>query len=215
MLENKKAVIFDLDGSLVDSMWLWKEIDIEFLGERGIELPKDYQKAIEGMSFTETALYSIERFGLTESAEELKNIWNRMAIDKYRHEVQFKPNAELFLQYCKKNEIKLGIATSNSRELVNAVSKALGLSKYIDVVVTSCDVNKGKPAPDVYLTAAEKLGVEPSQCLVFEDVPAGILAGKNAKMTVCAVEDKFSADLVMEKKRLADYYICDYKEVLE
>lgn len=215
MLQNKKAVIFDLDGSLVDSMWLWKEIDIEYLSERGKTLPDDYQKAIEGMSFTETAIYSIERFDLTESVEELKHIWNQMAMDKYSHEVNYKPNAELLLQYCKKNGIKLGIATSNSRELVSAVSDALGFHKYMDVIVTSCDVNKGKPAPDVYLAAAEKLGVAPEECLVFEDVPAGILAGKNAGMTVCAVEDAFSLDLVVEKKQLADYYIRDYKEVLE
>ena len=213
MLHNKKAVIFDLDGSLVDSMWMWRDIDIEFLEERGMTLPDDFQYKIEGMSFTETAAYSKERFGLSESVEELKAIWNRMAIDKYSNEVDFKPGAQRFLQYCKDNEIRLGIATSNSRELVSAVSEALHLSDYIDVIVTSCEVKKGKPAPDVYLAAAERLRVAPKDCLVFEDVPAGILAGKNANMTVCAVEDEFSAELAEEKKRLADYYIRDYKEV--
>lgn len=213
MLHNKKAVIFDLDGSLVDSMWMWRDIDIEFLEERGMTLPDDFQYKIEGMSFTETAAYSKERFGLSESVEELKAIWNRMAIDKYSNEVDFKPGAQHFLQYCKANKIRLGIATSNSRELVNAVSDALHLSDYIDVIVTSCEVKKGKPAPDVYLAAAERLRVAPKDCLVFEDVPAGIMAGKNANMTVCAVEDEFSAELTEEKKRLADYYIRDYKEV--
>lgn len=215
MLENKKAVIFDLDGSLVDSMWMWREIDIEFLGARGMELPEDFQQKIEGMSFTETALYSIERFGLTESVEELKEIWNGMALDKYSHEVGFKPGAEHFLKHCKALGIPMGIATSNSRELVQAVSDSLGLDKYIDVVVTACEVNRGKPAPDVYLKAAEKLNVPPKDCLVFEDVPAGILAGKNAGMTVCAVEDIYSLDLTEEKRRLADYYITDYIQVLE
>lgn len=215
MLHNKKAVIFDLDGSLVDSMWLWRDIDIKFLGERGMTLPDTFQHEIEGMSFTETAIYSKERFGLTESVEELKAIWNQMAMDKYSNEVGFKPNAELFLQYCKEQDIRLGIATSNSRELVKAVSDALGLEQYIDVIVTSCDVNKGKPAPDVYLEAARRLSVAPEKCLVFEDVPAGIMAGKNANMTVCAVEDEFSSEFVEEKHRLADYYIQDYKQVLE
>lgn len=215
MLKNKKAVIFDLDGSLVDSMWLWRDIDIEFLAERGMTLPDTFQREIEGMSFTETAIYSKERFQLTESVEELKDIWNKMAMDKYSNEVDFKPNAELLLQYCKEHQIRLGIATSNSRELVNAVSGALGLHNYIDVIVTSCDVNRGKPAPDVYLEAARQLGVSPEECLVFEDVPAGIMSGKNAAMTVCAVEDDFSKESVAEKRELADYYISDYQQIFD
>lgn len=214
MLHNKKAVIFDLDGSLVDSMWMWRDIDIEFLEERGMTLPDDFQYKIEGMSFTETAEYSKQRFGLDESVEELKAIWNCMALDKYSYEVDFKPGALSFLQYCKEHNIRLGIATSNSRELVDAVSNALHLSDYIEAIVTSCEVKKGKPAPDVYLAAAERLRVDPMDCLVFEDVPAGIMAGKNAHMTVCGVEDAFSAELTEEKRRLADYYIRDYNEII-
>ncbi len=82
MLEQIESVIFDLDGTLVDSMWLWHGIDMEFLGQRGLPLPETYQKDIEGMSFTETAVYTKELFHLSESVEELKGIWNRMAIGK-------------------------------------------------------------------------------------------------------------------------------------
>ena len=82
MLPDKKAVIFDLDGTLVDSMWMWRDIDIEFLGSRGITFPEDLQEKIEGMSFTETAQYFKETFPLEESVEELKAIWNEMAKDK-------------------------------------------------------------------------------------------------------------------------------------
>lgn len=213
--EQIEAVIFDLDGSLVDSMWIWRDIDIEFLGKRGMELPDDFQRAIEGMSFTETAIYSRERFGLSETVEELKGIWNQMAMDKYSHEVDFKPGALDFLKYCKARGIRMGIATSNSRELVDAVAGSLKLWDYISQVVTSCEVLRGKPAPDVYLEAAKRIGVPPEGCLVFEDVPAGILAGKNAGMQVCAVEDAFSTDLTEEKRRLADYYITSYREILE
>ena len=75
-------------------------------------------------------------------------------------------------------------------------------------------MNKGKPAPDVYLAAAKALNVSPENCLVFEDVPMGILAGKNAGMKVCAVEDSYSKEQMEQKKKLADYYIKDYDEVL-
>lgn len=214
MLQNTQAIIFDLDGTLVDSMWLWNDIDIEFLEARGLTLPETYQHDIEGMSFTETAIYTKELFRLSESVDELKSIWNRMAIEKYTFEVPFKPGAEKFLQYCKKQKISMGIATSNSRELVDAVVHALHLDNYIQEIVTSCEVEKGKPAPDVYLEAARRLGIAPEHCLVFEDVPMGILAGKNAGMRVCAVEDAFSADKQAEKRSLADYYISSYEQVL-
>ena len=85
-LENKKAVLFDLDGTLVDSMWMWEAIDIEFLGAYGYECPDDIQRAIEGMSFSETAVYFKERFDLPLSLDEIKAVWTRMSIDKYRHE---------------------------------------------------------------------------------------------------------------------------------
>ncbi|MBR4753559.1 MAG: HAD family phosphatase, partial [Lachnospiraceae bacterium] len=97
MLENIDAIIFDLDGTLVDSMWMWKDIDLEFLGERGLELPPTLQKEIEGMSFNETAELFIERFKLTETIDELKVIWNDMAYDKYAHVVRPKPGAIRFL----------------------------------------------------------------------------------------------------------------------
>lgn len=214
MLENIQSVIFDLDGTLVDSMWLWHDIDVEFLEKRGLTLPETYQHDIEGMSFTETAVYTKELFQLKESVEELKDIWNQMALEKYRYEVKFKPGAEEFLRYCRQHGITLGIATSNSKELVSAVAMALQFQDDIRVIVTACEVAHGKPAPDVYLEAAKQLSVKPEQCLVFEDVPMGIKAGKNAGMRVCAVEDAFSEHQREEKRRLADFYISDYEQIL-
>ena len=109
--------------------------------------------------------------------------------------------------------IKLGIATSNSRALVEAVADARGFGKDFDCIMTACEVEKGKPAPDIYLAVAKQLGVETSKCLVFEDITAGIMAGKNAGMRVCAVEDAYSMHQIEEKKELADFYIKDYYEI--
>ena len=215
MLNEKKAVIFDLDGTLVDSMWMWKSIDIEFLGSRGIACPDDLEREIEGMSFTETAFYFKERFHLEESLDAIKAIWTDMSLDKYKNEVPLKPGAEEFLAYLASQGIHTGIATSNGREMVDAVIESLKIGKYFKIVATSCEVAAGKPAPDIYLKVAKELDVLPSQCLVFEDVPAGILAGKRAGMTVCAVDDEFSRDLEDEKRELADYFINDYYQLLK
>ncbi len=215
MLENMKAVIFDLDGTLVDSMWMWRDIDIEYLGRYGIPLPPTLQKDISGMSFSETAVYFKETFGIPEPLDEIKKTWNDMAFYKYTHEVPLKPGALEFLKRLKEKGIRTGIATSNSKELVEAVVKSLDISGYLDEIHTSCEVAKGKPAPDIYLLVAECLGVTPEQCLVFEDIPEGILAGVRAGMKTCAIEDEFSAAMTEEKKELADYYITTYDEVLQ
>lgn len=215
MVKEKEAVIFDLDGTITDSMWVWTEIDREFFADRQIEMPPTLQKDIEGMSFTETAAYFIRTFSLPETVEALKETWNQMALEKYAHETPLKPGVLDFLDFLKERGIKIGIATSNSRLLLDVFLKARDLDRYIDAATTSCDVNKGKPAPEVYLKTAEKLAVLPERCLVFEDLPMGILAGKNAGMTVCAVEDHYSAHLRKRKKELADFYITDYRQILE
>lgn len=213
MLQKIEAVLFDLDGSLVDSMWIWEDIDREYLGRFGIAVPEGLQDEIEGMSFSEGALYFKNRFGIPDSAEEIKAEWNRMAWDRYAHQVPLKQGAREFIEYCGQQGIRLGIATSNSRELVENVIKAHGLLKDFDCIVTSCEVNKGKPSPDVYLEAARRCGVKPESCLVFEDIVSGILAGKAAGMKVCAVEDAASRHQETQKRQLADYYITDYFEI--
>lgn len=210
-----KAVIFDLDGSLVDSMWIWKAIDIEYLGKFGIELPPDLQDSIGGKSFTETAIYFKERFQISDSLEHIKEDWNRMAYDKYANEVPLKPGVREFLNYCREHQIRLGIATSNSRELVDNIVRTHDLADYFDCVMTGCEVAKGKPAPDIYLAVAKQLEVAPADCLVFEDIVQGIQAGKAAGMQVCAVDDAFSRAQEKEKRNLADYYIHHYNEVMD
>lgn len=214
MLQNIDGVIFDLDGTLVDSMWMWKSIDIEYLERFGIDFPLELQKEIEGMSFTETASYFKKRFNIPLSLDEIKTEWNRMAWDKYENEVPMKEGVMDFLEYLKEHNIPTGIATSNSRELVEVILKKHQLKPYFDSIRTSCEVEKGKPSPDIYLLVAKDLGLEPSRCLVFEDVPHGIMAGKNANMKVCAVYDDFSREDTTEKKLLADYYIESMKDIL-
>lgn len=215
ILKGKKAFLFDLDGTLVDSMWMWKSIDIEFLRRYGHECPPGLHRAIEGMSFSETAVYFKERFCLPLTTEEIKGIWTEMSIDKYRYQVMPKKGAREILAYAKEHGIGCGIATSNGREMVEAVLGSLKLEPYFQAVITACEVKTGKPEPDIYLKVAEDLGVKPKECLVFEDIPAGILAGKRAGMTVCAVDDQFSRNMEEEKRCLADYFIQDYFELLD
>lgn len=214
-LRDADAVLFDLDGTLVDSMWMWKEIDIEYLGRFGYTCPPDLQKIIEGMSFSETAEYFKSRFQIPDSIDEIKAAWIQMSIEKYRNEVPLKPGALRLLQYLERTGKKAGIATSNGRDMVDAVLESLQIRPCFQVIATACEVAAGKPAPDIYLEVARRLQTDPSRCMVFEDVPAGILAGKRAGMRVCAVEDAFSTGMREEKMELADFYIDDYNELFD
>ena len=176
--------------------------------------PDDFHKAIEGMSYTETAQYFVDTFSnLHRTVDQVKAEWQEMTVDLYATRVFPKPGAVEFLDAMKRRGVLMGIATSNDRTIAEAALRARDLMKYFDSVRTSCEVAAGKPAPDVYLKVAEDLRVKPEECLVFEDVPNGILAGKNAGMEVCAVDDEFSRPDEAEKKRLADYFIHDFFEI--
>ena len=213
LLAGKKAFLFDLDVTLVDSMWMWGAIDVEYLGKFGLTCPPDLQKAIEGMSFSETAAYFKKRFALEASLEEIKADWISMSIEKYRSQVPPKPGTEAFLSWAAKQNIKMAVCTSNGREMVDAVLSSLNLARYFDCIITGCEVAAGKPSPDIYLEAARRMKVSPEECAVFEDVPAGILAGKRAGMEVFAVEDEYSLGMEEKKRALSDFYIRDYREL--
>ncbi len=213
--EQYEGVIFDLDGTLIDSMWVWGDVDEAYLDMLGYsEIPEDFRPAIEGMTFDEVAVYCKERFNIPGSIEEIMAVWNDMAFEKYRTAVMLKPGAKELLEKLRSLSIPIGIATSNSPELTQAVLQNNGIDGFFTVIRTSEDVSRGKPEPDVYLHAAAGLKADPSKCLVFEDVLKGIQAGKNAGMTVCAVYDDLTKYDTEEKKRLADYYIESFFDVI-
>ncbi len=216
MIEHIQAVIFDIDGTLVDSMGVWYDIDVEYFKAIETPMPPTIQKDIEGMSFTETAIYFKETFDIREkSIEDIKWDWICMAREKYLYEIKAKPGAKEFMRFLKQKGIKIGCATSNDRNLALAALQPHGFLEKVDSVRTACEVCAGKPAPDIYLKVAEDLGVDPKNCLVFEDIPNGMRAGKAAGMTVIGVEDEHAKKYKDEIDQICDYYIADYYDILE
>ena len=149
MLDGIEAVIFDLDGTVIDSMWMWESIDIEYLARFNIPFVKDYQQDIEGMSFNETAVYFKKKFGIPDTLEKMKADWNEMAKDMYQNVIQPKPGAVEFLKSLKERGIKTGIGTSNSMELCRTILDSKGLIEYFDSIHTANEVKSGKPSPDI------------------------------------------------------------------
>jgi len=214
-LNRFEGAIFDLDGTLVDSMWVWEKIDLDFLGQRGLTVPDNIGKVTEGMSFTETAAYFKETFQLKESIQEIKELWIRMAVDYYSHEVLLKEGAMELLKHFKNSGMKIGLATSCSRELLTAVLQQHKLEAYFDTIVTSCEVSKGKPNPDVYLKAAERLSIDPLKAIAFEDTVAGVMAAKAAGMTAVGLYDEASHNHQEELRSIADIYVQSLTEIIQ
>ena len=214
MLKDIEAVIFDIDGTLVDSMRVWTDIDDIFLEKYGLTEPENFHEGMEGKSYSETAQYFLDLFpSLPHTREELEQEWHEMAFEIYTKQLRLKPGAREFITEMHEKGIKLGIATSNNRDLAEGFLKNNNVLGYFGSIWTACEAKAGKPDPAVYLSVAKSLGVSPEKCLVFEDVPMGILAGKNAGMKVCAVDDWFSKPQEEKKRTLADYYIQDYHDI--
>lgn len=210
-----KGVIFDLDGTLLDSMWVWNQVDIDFLGARGFEVPEDYQKSIAAMGFRETAEYTIERFGLKESPEDIIQEWNDMAERTYHQEVLIKPYVKEVLAKMKRSGLRLGVATASYRTLFEECLRRNEIYDYFDAFTETKEVKRGKGFPDVYVKAAEKLGCIPEECVVFEDIHQGILAAKAGGFYTVGIWEEKSGELWAEIERDADYALKSFQELLQ
>lgn len=215
MLNNIKAAIFDMDGTLVDSMWVWVKVDLEFLRKRNLVPVKGLKEKIQHLSFEDTAKYFKKTYNLNESIEEICDEWNNMALEEYKNNVKLKPGVKKFLDLLKSMGIKIGLATSNCDLLLKIALKANGIYDYFDVITLTDEVSRGKRFPDVYLLAAERLNVSPEECIVFEDIFPAVMGAKAAGMKVIGIYDK-NSDFEKDKIcSIADKYIYEYSELMD
>jgi HAD superfamily hydrolase (TIGR01509 family) len=213
MLTNIKAVIFDLDGTLVDSMWVWGKIDTDYFKKRNMDLPFNLKSQIEHLSFDDTAAYFKSNFNIPDTIEEIKKEWTDFAYGEYLNNVKLKPGVVQFLTFLKSLNIKIGLATSNSKPLLEACLKSNDIYHYFDSITLTSEVCRGKNFPDIYLLAAEKLGVKPEECIVFEDILPAVKGAKSAGMKVIGVYDDFSKEQKEDIISHADMYIVEYNEL--
>lgn len=212
--KNIKYAVFDLDGTLFDSMWLWKQIDFDYLAKRGIEVPSDYMKCINHMSIMDTALYSIERFGLKDTPEQLINEWLAMAKQAYHNKICLKANVVQFLDKLKSHNISMSVATSLSKELAIPALKRTGILQYFDDVVNSEQVKRGKGFPDIYLKAIEHTQFSACDCVVFEDILQGVKGAKAGGFFVVGVFDEESKSDHDQIKNIADMFVNSFEDLI-
>jgi HAD superfamily hydrolase (TIGR01509 family) len=180
------AVVFDLDGVLIDSEQVWDDVREALARERGGHWHERAQRDMMGMSSPEWSRYMHDVVGLEESPEEINREVVERMLDRYAHGPPFLPGS---LDAVRRLApvFTLGLASSSNRELIDVVLEAGGIAGLFRATVSSEEVARGKPAPDVYLEVARRLGVEPSACAAIEDSQSGIRSAKAAGMACIAI----------------------------
>jgi HAD superfamily hydrolase (TIGR01509 family) len=181
-----EAVVFDLDGVIVDSEHVWDEVRQQLAEERGGRWHDRASRDMMGMSSPEWSRYMHDVIGLAEPPEEINAEVVRRLEALYREEIPLLPGAVEAVQSLAARW-PLGLASSSNRELIDLVLETSGLARSFKATVSSEEVPRGKPAPDVYVEAARRLGVEPAHCAAVEDSENGIQSAKSAGMRVIAI----------------------------
>lgn len=183
-----RAVIFDLDGLLIDSEVVWNAVRHAVAAERGVAWTHDDQRAVMGVSTAAWTAYMIDRLGLGLSPAEVQRLVVERMVASYKERIPFKPGAAQLVRLAGER-YPLALASGSVRELIDLVVNAPEFAGRFKVVVSADEVARGKPHPDVFLEAARRLGVQPEACACLEDSGHGIDAGKAAGMRVIAVPD--------------------------
>jgi len=184
------AVVFDMDGVLVDTEHLWDEVREELTTEWGGRYTPEAQEAMMGMSSPEWSRYLHETVGLREQPETINAEVVRRMLARYEVELPAVPGAVDAVHRLHGTGFRLAVASSSNRELIDAVLSRLGVTDLFAVTVSSEEVERGKPAPDVYLETARRLDVEPTACAAVEDSASGIRAAHAAGMHVLAYPNR-------------------------
>lgn len=213
-MNSIKAAIFDLDGTLIDSMWVWEKIDIDYLSSKGKPISDNLKEEITHLSFQQTAEYFKKKFDLPDSIDEIMACWHSMAYEQYSKTIKLKVGAYEFIKKLKSLGIKIGLATSNSLPLLEAVLRNNNIYHLFDAITITDEVKKSKANPDIYLLTAKKLNVSPKDCMVFEDILIAAKGAKLAAMKVTGVFDKSAEHQKYDLLKICDYYIQDYTDLL-
>lgn len=234
MFKDKKVIIFDMDGTLIDSVGIWNRVDIELITKLGCkegldeaDIQKQRDDKLREYSkcenpYIEYCAFLSKKYGASYSGEETLKIRYNIAQEYLRNVIEYKENVPELLNLLKENGYILVIASTTRRnnmdiycnENKNIISKA-NINDYFTLVYTREDAKEIKPNPEIYLTVVEKLNVSKEQCLIFEDSLIGIEAANNAGIESVAMYDKYSDAEREEINNLATYKFNDYEEVID
>ena len=206
------AVIFDLDGVLADSEPWWNQIDAKLLAQYGVSYRGEYHRNVLGVNYRLAVEFYKNVFHISASVDELMRRRGEIATDFFANDVGLFSSAKATLEQVLRMNLPLAVATSSVSASARPLLDRTGIRSFFSVVITGDEVQRGKPAPDIYLRAADELGTSPEACLVVEDSLAGMAAGKTANMRVAAIPDRRFVD-PREYEKKADYVLGSLSEI--
>jgi len=209
-----KAAIFDMDGTLLDSMEMWYNVGYTFLNERNILIPEGLGKAVEHLKMSEAAEYFADFFSLDMTGREVLAAWLAIIDEGYDKTVTLKPYVIEYLEKLKADGVKMCIATLTDREQALPALKKHHLLDYFEFVLTVREVGKNKTKPDIFLQCAERLGAAVHESIVFEDSLYAAKTAKSAGFEVCAVYDVTNGEDEQNLSELCERYIYSFGELL-
>lgn len=203
-----RGAIFDVDGTLLDSMSIWDTIGEDYLRSIGYEPKENLNKVFKNMSLRQAARYYQTEYGVTLGIDEIMDGVNAMLEQYYRYEVSLKPGTAALLAQLHENDVKLCIATATDRHLVEAALERCGVLSYFGKIFTCNEVGHGKDEPDIFEAALHFLGTARSETVVFDDAHYAVRTAKEAGFPVAAVYDSHEKEQD-EVRGLSDIYLKD------
>lgn len=207
-------LIFDLDGTLIDSNGVWAEVDRTFLARRGAPYTREYYEGVAHTILPNCALFTKEYLHLEETCEEIIAEWMDLAAGQYGHTVPLKPHVLDYLEKCRAAGRRMAVFTSCVPEHCQAAMDHLGLTPYFERVVYAQDLGMDKKHPAVFRRVAELLGVQPRNCVLFDDSLAACKAAKAAGLTVVGVADGYFQDSRPDMREVCDQFIDSFGQLL-
>ena len=207
-----KGAIFDMDGTLVDSMVYWRHLATEFLESKGVQhIAQDILERIKPMTMTESAALFIEEYGLSGTPESVAVEMNAMMDEHYRRDIPLKPGVQVYLDALHRRGVTMCVASATAEELMDACLTRLGVAQCFSFLLSCETVGAGKSRPDVYWEAAKRLGAQPEEIAVYEDALYAAKTAKSAGFYTIAVQDDSNQPHWETLTALADEKILDWQ----
>ncbi len=210
-----KYAIFDMDGTLLDSMWIWDTVDEELLKSYGHKDTAGVREQTKTLSTKASVKLLKSLYDLAMSEEEMLMYIADFCRGKYAHEVVLKPYVAEYLEKLKQAGTRMCIATASVRESVLSAFTRLGILDYFEFLMTADDVKTGKENPEIFLLCAERFGAEPNDVVVFDDALHALKTAKSAGFKIVGVHDASSGDSAEEIRQLSDIYMHDFSELMD